>query len=174
MSDLNFKFGGRDLNDPKAGEVPVREVLPLGKYVAKIVDIKAGLTRQQPPQPKMSIEFMILHTARSVDANGVCTNEGGDRSLSGKRAFQDYLLNPEVRGDGNDFNTYRLRGLLSACQIPVVNNSFDATPMVGKDVLITITHRFGNPDANGKVPTFANVDGVDRVEVAGAPTEDIL
>jgi hypothetical protein len=155
MSDLNFRYGGRDLNSPEAGNAPTREVLPKGKYVCKIVDIKAGLTKQTPPQPKMVVEFMVL------------TDESGSRAMSGKRVFQDYMLNPEVRGDGNDFQTYRLRGLLSACQVPVVSNQFDAQPMIGQDVLVTVTHRFGNPGPDGKIPTFTNVETVDRVAGAG-------
>jgi hypothetical protein len=35
------------------------------------------------------------------------------------------------------------------------------------DVLITVSHRFGNPGADGKVPTFANVETVDRVPGEG-------
>lgn len=155
MTDLNFRYAGRDLNSPEAATAPVREVLPKGKFAAKIVDIKPGLTRHQPPQPKMVVEFMVLN------------DEAGSRAMSGKRAFQDYVLNPETRGDGNDFQTYRLRGLLSACAVPVVNNSFDAGPMIGQDVMITITHRFGSPTPDGKVPTFANVDAVDRLPSEG-------
>lgn len=155
MADLNFRYNGRDLNSPEAATVPVRVVLPKGKYVAKIVDIRPGLTKQQPPQPKMVVEFMVLN------------DEAGSRAMSGKRAFQDYVLNPETRGDGNDFQTYRLRGLLSACAVSVVNNSFDAGPMIGQNVMITITHRFGNPAPDGQIPTFANVDVVDRLPGEG-------
>lgn len=161
MSDLNFRFHGRDLNSPEAGAPPTREILPKGDYIAKIVDIKSGLTKQQTPQPKMIVEFMVLS-----DVDGV-------RSFSGKRVFQDYMLNPEVRGDGNDVHTYRLRGLLSACGIPIQNNSFNAQPMIGMDVKITVDHRFGNPGADGKIPTFTNVKSVDRVAAGGAD-EDIL
>ena len=152
MSDLTFKYGGRDLNSPEANAVPTREILAKGKYVVKIVDIKAGLTKQQPPQPKMVVEFMVL------------TDEAGSRAMAGKRVFNDYMLNPEVRGEGNDFQTYRLRGLLSACAVPIVNNSFDAAPMIGQDVMISITHRFGTvPGPDGKIPTFANVESIDRL-----------
>ena len=161
MSDLNFRFQGRDLNSPEAGAPPVREVLPKGDYIAKIVDIKSGLTKQQTPQPKMVVEYMILS-----DVEGV-------RSFSGKRVFQDYMLNPEVRGDGNDVHTYRLRGLLSACNIPIVNNSFNAQPMIGTDVRITVDHRFGNPGMDGKIPVFTNVKQVDRV-ASNSENEDIL
>lgn len=157
MSDLNFKYNGRDLNSPEANAVPTREVVPKGQYVSKIVDIKGGLTKQQPPQPKMVCEFMVLTDNATPPS----------RAMAGKRVFQDYMLNSEVRGDGNDFQTYRLRGLLSACQVPVVANQFDASPMVGMDVLITVSHRFGNPGADGKVPTFANVETVDRVPGEG-------
>lgn len=163
MSEMQFKYSGRDLNSPEASNAPARDVLPAGTYVAKIVEVKGGLTKQNPPQPKMIVEFMILTDNDTPPS----------RAMSGKRVFQDYVLNSEVRNDGNDFQTYRLRGLLSACSVRVVNNSFDASPMKGMDVMITVTHRFGNPGADGKVSTFANVNEVDRVP-SESDAEDIL
>lgn len=162
MSTMHFSFRGPDLTSPEAGQAPVREVPPVGDYHAKIVDIKPGMTKQTPPKQKMVVEFILLMTM------------DGDRASAGRRVFQDYILETEIRESGNDIHTYRLRQLLSACKIPIVNNSFDAAPMVGAEVKIRVTHRFGTPmPPDYKVPVFANVQEVDMLPSA-ANAEDLL
>lgn len=145
------------LKDPDAAVAPKREPVPEGTYMALITKSVMGSTNKAPVLAKMSVEFQILHAI---------VNDETDETCSGRRVFQDYILEPDPRYE--DLSKQRraeIRQLLDATNAPFDENGFDDEDIINKTVKIVVKHRKSRePDAEGNHRIFTQIDKIDSAE----------
>lgn len=166
MPEVRSKLKGVGSDDAKKPP-PRREPIEPGCYHALIMGVKQGVTRYEPVQDKISVEFQILHRA-----------DDGDEKYAGRRVWQDYVLEPVPGQDDESLRIskvrrYELRQLLDASDTPYSEDSetdevlFNTDHMMNKAVKIWVHHRYGKQkDEHGKLPVFENVRKVDTAEEA--------
>jgi len=141
-----------NLND--ASKPPPRQPIPPGIYDSLIVNSTVGVTNKTSLS-KFTIEYRLLKTIE------------GDETMSGRRVFQDYVLQPGTDPDMNVRERYRIRQLIDATGVAFAIDaagSFEVNTdhMHNKSVRITVSQRPGKqPGPDGSVPIFNNVDRVD-------------
>lgn len=162
MAVVRVKHPGIGTDDAK--KPPKREPLPEGDYEATIMAANPGATNGSPPVQKVSVEFQILH---AIKEDGSIEFE----SCAKRRAFQDYVLEPDERyPDMNETRRWEVQQLVDATGIPFeLENgllAFDTDHLQGKIVRITIRHRKGRDidEATGQPKIFTNVTKVDSAE----------
>jgi len=139
-----------------ATKPPPRQPLPPGTYDALVANSTIGLTKQTG-LTKLTIEYRIVKTAE------------GDAAFGGRRVYQDYVLQRGLDDEMNAREAFRIRQLLDATGITYTSGGgsfeFNSDQMHNKAVRITVTQRPGKqPNAEGVIPVFNNVD---RVDMAG-------
>jgi hypothetical protein len=145
------------LTDPDAANKPPRRPpIVEGDYIAVIMAAPLGVTKGTPPLNKVSVEFQILHTA----------DERKDTSESGRRVFQDYVLEPDAaKPDLSAQRRWELRMLLDSAKVPYTDDGFNTDHLVTKTVKITVIHKKGDKvDDDGKPLMFTNIKKVDTAE----------
>jgi hypothetical protein len=146
------------LKDPDAAKLPLRQVVPEGKYDSVIMKVDHGVTKTIPPLTKISVEFQIIKHADGADGADAC---------KGRRVWQDFVL--ENAPDADPFMVQLRRRslvqLLEAASCAYTEEGFNTDHLLGRTVKITVIHRKGSqPGADGSVPTFANVREIDMAE----------
>jgi hypothetical protein len=146
------------LSGSDATTAPKREPVPPGLYKALIMSCPLGTTRGTPPLQKISAEFQLLHQ--------VMEDEKIDDSVSGRRVYQDFILEKDPSYPSLDSTRrYELRMLLDATGTPFTDKGFNTDHVVNKTVMITVRHRTGRqPDEHGNLPVFSNVVKIDTAE----------
>lgn len=166
MARVTVKHQG--ITNPDAKKPPKREPIPEGTYAAIIMKAVPGGTRSNPPLAKVAVEFQILY-AQLEDGSK-------DEALKGRRAFQDFILEPdESMPDLSERRRYELVMLLDATSVEYTDDGFDSDHLHNKSVLITIKHREGNkvdPETGNK-PIFTNVTKIDAIS-DGSDDDDLL
>lgn len=150
------KIGYAKITDPEAAKKPPKKPpVAIGTYKAVIASAPLGVTKGTPLQ-KLAVEFQI-----------VCSAENGDMTETGRRVYQDYVLEPDpAKPDWDDQRRFELRSLLDASGIKYSEGAFNNDHLVGCTVLISVIHRLGkevDPDTQ-TFPKFANISKVDTAE----------
>jgi hypothetical protein len=148
MPEIETEFEG-SLRGDDAKKIPRREPLPDGIYDAMVMNVAMGVTKQNPPKKKISVEFQVLCEAKSKDEAG-----------KGRRVWQDYI----IQGSSDPFDGQRDRALLvqflDAAGIEYTDKSFNTDHLLSKIVRITVRNKKGTqPDNQGRPPTDPNWDG---------------
>lgn len=145
------------MKDPGAAVAPKREPVPEGTYMALITKTVMGSTNKAPILSKMSVEFQILHGFRSAEK---------DETHSGRRVYQDYILDPDPRyEDLSKTRRAELVQLLEATSAPFDAAGFDDDDILNKTVKIVVKHRKSRePDSDGNHRVFTQIDKIDSAE----------
>lgn len=156
MPEVNVTH--ESLSGSDATSAPKREPVPPGLYKALVMSCPLGTTRGTPPLQKISAEFQLLHQ--------VMEDEKIDDSVSGRRVYQDFILEKDPSYPSLDSQRrYELRMLLDATGTPFTDKGFNTDHIVNKTVMITVRHRTGRtPDEHGNLPVFSNVVKIDTAE----------
>lgn len=114
---------------PDEPDKPVRLPPPDGTYLAKIVGIRHGFTREEMPHPKLTIEWMLLK------------NEKNDETQKGRRVWQDYVTQSRGPDDWAESKLRRFRDVLRLLGVEVSSEGFDVDGLLEKRAWITIQTR---------------------------------
>jgi hypothetical protein len=128
---------------PDEPDKPVRLPPPDGTYLAKIVGLRHGFTREETPRPKLTLEWLLFK------------NEQNDETQKGRRVWQDYVTVSKGPDDWAEGHIRRLKDLLRLYDIKWTSEGFEADELLEKRAWITIRTKKKKEDQ--KVRSFTDI-----------------